>query len=192
MDLKITGQHIDVGDSLRAHVVKSIKDAVSGLFANPIDGSVVFTKQRHQFFVEIALHPMKGLILQGHGEADDAYVAFDQAIDKISRQSRRYNARIKKHRNPRVADAIKSLSAQQYILQANSEDSHIEDEGQPAIIAEMFTDIDSLTVAEAVMHMDLRDQQTLVFKNKGHGGINVVYRRPDGNIGWIDPQLGAN
>lgn len=196
MDIKITGQHIKIGDALRQHVIKALENTAQNLFANPIDGSVIFTKQRYDFFVEITLHPMKGIKLQGHAHADDPYVAFDIAISKIARQSRRYHSKIKDHKHQSTAEAIQALYAQHYVLHTNHDkddhanDAHHHDEDkQPAIIAEMQGEIDSMTVSEAVMHMDLRDQQTLVFKNKGHGRLNIIYRRPDGNIGWVDPQL---
>lgn len=187
MNITITGQHIDVGESLRAYVMDALNDLTSGMFQQPLDGRVIFSKQRHQFLVEISLHPQAGIIIQGHASADEAYAAFDLAADKIRRQLRRYKTRIKEHKNQRVTEVIDTLSAQQYVLENNPYcDEPVAVDSQPIVIAEMETSIDSLSVGEAVMHMDLRDISTLVFRNKKNGGINVVYRRPDGNIGWID------
>lgn len=189
MNITITGQHIDVGDSLRAHVMEILNDVTQNMFQHPIDGRVVFSKQRHQFLVEISLHPQAGIVIQGHAAADDAYVAFDMSADKIRRQLKRYKTKLKEHRNQRVTDVIDTLSAQQYVLENNPFcDEPVATDAQPIVIAEIETPIDSLSVSEAVMHLDLRDSSTLVFRNKKHGGLNVIYRRPDGNIGWIDPQ----
>ena len=189
MNVTITGQHIDVGDSLRTYVLEVLGDVTKGMFQNPIDGRVIFSKQRHQFLVEISLHPQAGIVIQGHAAADDPYVAFDMSADKIRRQLKRYKTKIKEHRNQRVTEVIDSLSAQQYVIENNPFcDELVPTDAQPIIIAEIETPIDSFTVGEAVMHMDLRDSSTLVFRNKKHGGLNVVYRRPDGHIGWIDPQ----
>ena len=189
MNITITGQHIDVGDSLRAHVMGVLAEVTQGMFQNPIDGRVTFSKQRHQFLVEISLHPQAGIMIQGHSAADEAYPAFDLAVDKIRRQLKRYKTKLKDHRHQKVNEVIQTLSAQQYVLENNPfcEEPVLAD-AQPIIIAEIETPIDSLSVGEAVMHMDLRDSSTLVFRNKKHGGLNVIYRRPDGNIGWIDPQ----
>lgn len=189
MNITITGQHIDVGDSLRTYVIEILTEVTRGMFQHPIDGRVTFSKQRHQFLVEISLHPQAGLIIQGHAAADDAYIAYDMAADKIRRQLKRYKTKLKEHRNQRITDAIDTLSAQQYVLENNPfSEELIEHDAQPIVIAEMETNIDSFSVSEAVMHMDLRDIATLVFRNKKHGGINIIYRRPDGHIGWIDPK----
>lgn len=188
MKLRISGQHVDVGESLTTHINTAIDNITAGLFDNPIDGHVNFTKQRHLFLVEIALHPMSGVIIQGHASADEAYAAFDLAAEKIKKQLKRYKARLKDHKIHKGVKANGGFAAQQYILQHDpfSEEATDHDE-QPIIVAEMSSEVDTMTVGEAVMHMDLRDETTLVFKNKKNGSVNVVYRRPDGNIGWIDP-----
>lgn len=188
MKLRISGQHVDIGESLSAHINDSINSITQGLFENPIDGHVTFTKQRHLFLVEIALHPMSGVIIQGHSSADEPYAAFDLAAEKIKTQLKRYKARLKDHKIHKGLKASAGIPAQQYVLQHDpfSEEAANHDE-QTIIVAEMASEVDTMTVGEAVMHLDLRDASTLVFKNKKNGGLNIIYRRPDGNIGWIDP-----
>lgn len=188
MKLRISGQHVDVGESLTTHINDSINNITKGLFDNPIDGHVTFAKQRHLFLVEITLHPMAGVILQGHASADEPYIAFDLAAEKIKKQLTRYKARLKDHKLHKGVKANGGVPAQQYILQHDPFSDEADDHDEkPIIVAEMASQVDTMTVGEAVMHMDLRDAATLVFKNKKNGGLNIVYRRPDGNIGWIDP-----
>ena len=117
-----------------------------------------------------------------------AYMAFDSALDRIAKRLRRYKRRLRDHR--KAASEQTALLAQQYVLAAGSEDEEerITENDQPVIVAEMTTPVDSLTVGEAVMRMDLANADALVFQNRAHGGLNVVYKRSDGNIGWIDPQ----
>jgi hypothetical protein len=124
-------------------------------------------------------------LVQGRSNADDAYAAFDSALEHIAKQLRRYKRRLNdKHKGRAPEEAI---PAQQYTLAPESGEDELPEEGQPAIIAELPTEIATLSVSEAVMRMDLADVPALMFKNRASGGLNVVYRRPDGNIGWIDP-----
>ncbi len=185
MDLTIKGKGVDVGDALRRHISEELADAVGKYFARALDATVIVSREAHRFRVDIQAHPRRGVTIQGHAAEDDAYLAFDSALDRISKQLRRYKRRLTDHHKGRAVE--EPLPASQYIMAPESEEEELPPEGQPAIIAELPTEITTLSVSEAVMRMDLADAPALMFRNRAHGGLNVVYRRPDGNIGWIDP-----
>jgi ribosomal subunit interface protein len=185
MNLTIKGKGVDIGDALRGHIEGELGDVVDKYFARAHDAAITISREAHRFRVDIAVHPMRGINLQGRGAAGDAYAAFDAAVERIAKQLRRYKRRLNDHHKGRPED--ETLPAQQYIIQPESEEEELPAEGQPAIIAELTTEIATLSVSEAVMRMDLADVPVLMFRNRAHGGLNVVYRRLDGNIGWIDP-----
>jgi hypothetical protein len=135
--------------------------------------------------------------MEAQGEADLPYPAFDMACDHLAKRLRRHKGRLQ-HHHKEIANR-ETLSAQQYILSGDLEDldqDGPDDEAvgqdQPVVVAEMATDILSLTVSEAVMHLDLSDLPALMFRNSAHGGLNMIYRRQDGNIGWVDPRGNRN
>lgn len=150
-----------------------------------MDAAVTFSRESHLFHVDISVHARRGMMLQGSAASEDPYAAFDGALNRISKRLRRYKRRLDDRHKGRPTDEI--LPAQQYILAGENEPSEDEAPDQPAIIAELPTEIATLTVGEAVMRMDLADLPAMMFRNRAHGGLNVVYRRPDGHIGWIDP-----
>jgi ribosomal subunit interface protein len=192
MQLSVTGKQIDVGDALRGHITTTLDAAVSKYFENAIEGSVTIARRGHAFRADISVHIGRNILIQGHAEEGDAYAAFDAACERIATRLRRYKSRLRDHRKSnRAEDEV--TSASQYIL-AGDEDG--EDKGpesdNPVVVAEMETGIETLTVSEAVMRMDLADTPAILFRNRAHGGLNMVYRRSDGNIGWIDPDGGKN
>jgi ribosomal subunit interface protein len=155
----------------------------------PTDAIVVFSRDAHLHVCEATVHLSSGLTAQARGQAPEIYAAFDACSEKMDKQLRRYKRRLKDHHRDR-ANPVEFAGASSYIL-ATSEggDDEGEPEGlQPMIIAEMETRIPSLSAGEAVMQMELAHANVLVFRNERHGGLNVVYRREDGNIGWVDPQ----
>jgi ribosomal subunit interface protein len=184
MDILINGKSTDVGESLRTHVSAALEGAVRKYFDRALRGVVTFSRDAHRFRADLTVHAVRGLIVQGEASADDAYVAFDRALERIEKQLRRYHRRLVNHDRGR-GDAP-TEAAQQYVLAAEHE-NEVPAEAQPVVIAEMPTEIASATVGEAVMRMDLADAPCLMFRNKAHGRLNVVYRRADGNVGWIDP-----
>ncbi len=191
MQVTVTGKQLNVGDALRSHAEERLADSVSKYFDHVIDSNVVFTRasKGKQIRVDISVHVGRGITLQGHGETEDAYSAFDTAAEHIAKRLRRYKRRLRDHRKESSADRADALQARQYVLTETEEGESGEVvDDQPVVIAEMTTDIETLTVGAAVMRMDLANVPALVFQNSAHGGINVVYRRNDGNIGWIDPQ----
>lgn len=185
MDITVKGKNLDVGDALRAHAEDNLSEAVTKYFTNALAAEVVITKEAHEFITEISVHPMGKMTVHGHSASDDPYAAFDMAVDKVSKQLRRYHRRITNHHKNR--DDIEVTLAQQYVVQAEPEHEELPEEGEATIIAELPTEIPTLSVSEAVMRMDLADIPVQMFRDSGSGRLNVVYRRRDGNIGWIDP-----
>jgi ribosomal subunit interface protein len=191
MQVTITGKQIDVGDALRGHAEERVNDLVGKYFDHAMDASFVFAREGKGRMVrsDISVHVGRGILMQGHGSTDDAYTAFDAALERIAKQLRRYKRRLQDVKRHKGADADAMMQAQQYVL-AGGEDEEEEvtsDDGQPVVIAEMTAPIETMTVGEAVMRMDLANVPALVFQNSAHGGVNVVYRRTDGNVGWVDP-----
>ena len=189
MNLTVKGKNIDVGEALRTHVAQSLDHAIAKYFGNPIEATVTFSKQSHLFSADIAVHIGRGILVHAEESADQAYAAFDQAVDHLTKRMRRYKRRLRDHHRAET----QSFRASQYILapEAEEEPAAVNGNEAPAVIAEMQTEIPTLTVGEAVMRLDLSNLKAMMFLNRAHGGLNMVYRRNDGNIGWVDPRLGA-
>ena len=190
MEVLIHGKQMDVGEALRGHVEAVLKAHVDKYFSRAINAHTTFSRAAHGFRADIAVHARRGLLVQSSAEAGDAYVAFDGALERIDKQLRRYKRRLNDRAKDRREDEI--LSAQQYVIAPESADEAPSDEAPPVIVAEMPHDIATLTVGEAVMRLDLADAPVIMFRNCTNGAFNVVYRRPDGNIGWIDPLTAEN
>ena len=186
MQLSVTGKQIDVGDALRGHIATSLDAAVSKYFDKAIEGSVVIARGNRSIRADISVHVGHNIQLQGHAEAGDAYAAFDAACEHIAKRLRRHKRRLRDHRKTGGKGETEVVS--QYILAGDEETESGGEGDNPVVIAELETEIETLTVSEAVMRMDLADSAAVMFRNRGHGGLNMVYRRNDGNVGWIDPQ----
>ena len=187
MQLSVTGKHIDIGQALRQHVEDSLDAAVDKYFGNALDGSVVFAKDAGQVLADISVHVGKGILIQAHASSADPYVAFDTAVDHMATRLRRYKRRLRDHH--RDARQSENIAAQQFILSGADTDGDEEPASdEPVVVAEMETEVPNLTVGEAVMRMDLANMSAMMFRNSAHGGLNMLYRRPDGNIGWLDPR----
>ncbi|MFN3993272.1 MAG: ribosome hibernation-promoting factor, HPF/YfiA family [Tabrizicola flagellatus] len=188
MRYQISGKQIDVGEALQTHVKAELGEVVEKYAQRPTECVVVFSRMAHEFVCEATIHLSTGLTAQARGHASEIYAAFESCREKMDKQLRRYKRRIRNHHSNRSAP-VEFAGAASYILAANEDADDAEpDTLQPVVIAEMETKIPSITVGEAVMQMELAGQKMLVFRNEGHGGVNVVYRRDDGNIGWIDPR----
>ena len=189
MQLSVKGKQLNVGDALRTHVSESLSRILGKYFGDAIEVGVTFSREGHLYRAVVAAHVGRGIQLQAQGEADEPYPAFDTAAERLAKRLRRYKRRLRDHRKD-TRPVPESLPAQQYILAGGAEAQAAEDEinGRPAVVAEMATEIPSLTVSEAVMRMDLAELPALMFRNSSHSGLNMIYRRPDGNIGWIDPR----
>jgi ribosomal subunit interface protein len=189
MHLSVKGKQLDVGAALRGHIEGQLPTIVGKYFDNPTDAQVTMSKEGNEFRADITVHVGKGILLQGQGRSNDAHAAFDLAAEHVGKRLRRYKRRLRNHHKGR-GESVESLRALQYVLAAEpegGEEGHDEPD-QPVVIAEMETEIETLTPGEAVMRMDLANLPALMFRNRAHGGLNMVYRRKDGNIGWIDPR----
>jgi ribosomal subunit interface protein len=191
MDIQITGKHIDLGEALRNYVSERVEKLLEKYDSRGTSAHILVEKEHGQFNTTCAVHLASGLSLQGKGVSGEAHASADESMDHLEKRLRRYKRRLKDHhRNTSERSNLAALNAMDYVLHQNEddEDNHTEEtELAPAIIAETQTPIHELSVGDAVMAMDLADKPFLIFKNAGHGQLNVVYRRDDGHIGWIDP-----
>ncbi len=191
MRYQISGRQIDIGEALQTHVQSEMNDVLSKYTGRPTDSNVVFSRNAHEYVCEATIHLSTGLTAQAKAHANEIYSAFDKCSEKLDKQLRRYKRRLKDHHKDRP-EPVELFGASSYILAASEDlDDSEPDSLQPMIIAEMETKIPSISVGEAVMQMELVGAPVLVFRNEGNSGINVVYRREDGNIGWIDPNDAA-
>ena len=193
MQVQVTGKHVDVGEALRTRVADELSTSIEKYFDRGGGADVVVSREGAAFKVDCAVTLASGQQLTTHGLGVDAHLAFDAALEKMAKRIRRYKNRIKSHRNQAVAKQ-QTESAAYFVIQGEvlDEDDGEELNGQafpePMIIDETEKQVRSMTVSMAVMELDLTEAQTIVFRNAAHGGLSVVYRRPDGNIGWIDPE----
>lgn len=193
MQLTVTGKQIDTGDAFRRHVEGSLGSILGKYFKTAIEAHVVLSKEAHLTQAEISVHIGRGIVVNAGAAAAEAYAAFDAAAERIAKQMRRYKRRLRDHHAKAREPSEASERARDYVLAPIAEEAEEDEqdvEGGPAVIAEMSTEVPSLTVGEAVMRIDLADAPVLLFRNRSHGALNLVYRRADGNIGWIDPELG--
>lgn len=186
MEIIVKGKQIDLGDSFRTHAEATLTQLVEKYFDRAIDAAVIISKDAHLVKADISVHPIRGITLQSAAGAADSYAAFEAACEKISKQLRRYKRRLTDHSKPRPED---SILAQQFIIRPEPADTELPaEEAGPVIVAEMSQDIPLCTVSGAVMRLDLSDTNAILFRNSSHGRLNMVYRRQDGNIGWVDPE----
>lgn len=197
MQITVQGKQMSVGDALRTHVTNKLEDMNSKYFNHGTDANVTFSKEGHGHGLvraHISVRIGSNIMVLADASEGDAYLSFDTAAEKAAKQLRRYKRRLRDHherieRSPEVT----MLRAQDYTLSSNDSEQDDTPRGDEAlVIAEMTTHIPTLTVSEAVMRLDLAHQNAFLFRSAKHGGINMVYRRNDGNIGWVDagePQL---
>jgi ribosomal subunit interface protein len=196
MQVQVSGKHVDVGEALRARVSDEIALSIGKYFDRGGAAEVVVSKEGYAFRVDCSVKLASGQQLISHGSGGDAHAAFDAALAKIDTRIRRYKRRLKSHSAAATAKQVEN--AAMFVLRAPEsddldEDWDVEDDhptGAPAamVIAETQAAMKTMTVSMAVMELDLTAYPAIVFRNAAHGGISVVYRRPDGNIGWIDPE----
>lgn len=189
MQLQISGRHVDLGESFQSHVEKRLTDGLSKYLDRVSNVHVVVAKEaHHQFRVDIHgnVGTHAGVVVKSQGQANEIYAAFDDAAEKAEKQLRRYKRRLKDHHKADAVAAVKH--AKKYVLQPEATDGELDERGAPVVVAEKPTAIETLTVSQAVMKMDLQHLPALMFFNSANGRINVVYRRVDGNISWVDPE----
>jgi ribosome hibernation promoting factor len=204
MQLTVTGKQIEIGEALRRHIESSLGSILEKYFKTAIEAHVVLSKEAYLSRVEISIHIGRGIVVNARAAAAEVYPAFDAAAERLAKQLRRYKRRLRDHhakpREPagageRVTDYVLAPIAEEETEAEESERQESEAavtdgaDGAPTVIAEMSTDLPSLTVGEAAMRLDLAEASVLLFRNRSHGELNLVYRRADGNIGWIDPEL---
>lgn len=191
MSFRVSGKNLDVGDALRERVSDRIAEAMGKYFDGGYSGHATLEREGFGFRTECAIHLDSRITLHAEGMAADAYASADQAAMRIEKRLRRYHRRLKDHRPERPTDAAGStMDATSYVIAALEEGGEAElDDFTPVIIAESTTALKQLSVSDAVTELDLTGAPVVVFRHASHGGINVVYRRPDGHFGWIDPQF---
>lgn len=192
MQVQVSGKHVDVGEALRLRVSDELNSTIGKYFDRGGAADVVVTREGHEFRVDCAVTLASGQHLMSHGLGGDAHAAFDAALGKIATRVRRYKNRLRSH--SAQASAKQAETAAAFVLKAPEEDEgedwEADGHAPPAamVIAETEAVLKTMTVSMAVMELDLTESRTIVFRNAAHGGLSVVYRRPDGNIGWIDPE----
>ncbi len=186
MNLTVKGKQLDVGDSLRQHVEDHLIETAEKYFPDPIEATVVFSKEAgHLFKADISIHLAKGILLQARHATEDPYPAFDTALERMTKRMRRYKSKFNNHH--KALPEAANMDAAYYTLQGS--DGGVEETiDEPAVIAEMSTSIQSMSVSDAVMRMELADLPAMLFNNPANGRINMIYRRKDNNIGWVDPK----
>ncbi len=199
MHITVSGKQVDLSDALRVHVANHLDVISTKYFDHALEANVTFSRARSFFTCDINVHAARGLTLRGEGEAADAHAAFDDAAEHIAKRLRRYRRRVNEHARE-IAGRERPEAARQFVLREvyDRDDAALPngaahdlatgpDTGpHAAVVAETVTEIAFLSVSEAVMRMDLADQPVLMFRNSTNRALNVVYRRSDGNIGWID------
>ena len=196
MPFRVSGKNIDIGEALRARINQRVAEATAKYFDGGFSGHVTIGKEGFGFRTECAIHLDSGITLEAQALAADAYASADQAAMRIEKRLRRYKRRLKDHQAERTdGDALDggsrgrtAINAPSYVIAAPEHDADEEGtEWNPVIIAESTTALKRLSVSEAVMELDLTGVPVVVFRHAGHGRVNLVYRRADGHIGWIDP-----
>ena len=191
MDIRVSGHQVETGDALKSHVEDRLQGIADKYFSRALSAQVTFGKGPHdnRFKCDVVAHVMQGLVLKASNEGNDAHGAFDGAADKIEKQLRRYMRRLKDRKaagNGVDGDAGLEDNAGYTLFQEPSDEDEAGD--APLIIAETRVDVPEASVSDAVMMLDLRNTQALMFRNSGTGAYNMVYRRGDGTIGWVEPQ----
>lgn len=190
MQVNVSGKQVDIGESFRHHVEKRLTETLSKYLERMTGVQVVASRESHLFRVDISGNTgtHAGVWIKSSATAEDIYACFDAAADKVEKQLRRYKRRLTNHHKKSARQPEPIIKARKYVLAAQEEAHDEKEEAAPVVIAEKATDIETLTVSEAVMKMDLADLPALMFFNSAHGRVNVVYRREDGNISWVDPE----
>jgi ribosomal subunit interface protein len=192
MTLRISGKSISIGDALRGRVTERTEEVLRKYFDGNYSGHITLSKDGFGFRTDCALHLDSGITLEADSTAADAYASADQALLMIEKRLRRYKSRLK-DRSARKAHAasaaLAALDAASYVIEAPGGNDHEITSYNPVIIAEATTSLRQLSVSEAVMELDLSGAPCLVFQHGSTGRVNIIYRRADGNVGWIDPPV---
>jgi ribosomal subunit interface protein len=193
MTIKVTGKNVDAGDAFTSYVSDKISTVLGKYIGPNIAGHVRLEKERSQFRTGCSLKLSSGLVIEANGEGGDAYSSADAAVEHLETRVRRHKRRLKSHHAPRNGTADRDTAARDYTVRVHeTDDEGLADTATPVIIAEAVREISEMAVSEAVMQLDVTEKTFLLFRNASHGELNIVYRRADGNIGWIDPKSGES
>ncbi len=186
MQLTVQGKQMDLGDALKSHVSDKLEDINTKYFNRAIDATVTFSPEGHSFTkTHISIRVGKDIMVISDATETDPYIAFDQAAEKVAKQLRRYKRRLRDHHQKmEEAPADHFSPALDYTLSAEQDNEEVNDH---LVIAEIATNIQTMSPSDAAMRLELSNLPALMFRNAGHKGLNMVYKRPDGNIGWVDP-----
>jgi ribosomal subunit interface protein len=193
MRIQVTGRQIELGESLRTRITDDLSKGVEKYFSRATEGVVTVGRNGVGFEVDCLVHLSSGISLQAQGHGGDAHAAFDDALEKLEKRVRRYKRRLKNHHSANKSP-LPAENASAYVLAPVQEDDDVgeelaaDGEAGPLVIAETKAAVKTMAVATAVMQLELTDSPAIMFRNAAHGGLSVVYKRPDGNIGWIDPE----
>jgi ribosomal subunit interface protein len=190
MDIRVSGHQVDTGEALRGHVDARLTAIADKYFSRTISAQVTFGKGPHDhgFTCDIHAHVPQGVILKASERAADAHAAFDAAVEKVEKQLRRYTRRLKDRQAPSVAQVVAEMADASYTVFETYDEAEEAPADHPPVVAETRVDIPEASVSDAVMLLDLRNTNALMFRNSGTGTFNMVYRRGDGTIGWVEPQ----
>lgn len=190
MSLRVSGKNMDVGDALRSRATGHFDTVVKKYFDGGYHGHMTLEPEGSGFTAQCIIHLDSGATLQSEAYGGDAVSAYEIMAETIEKRLRRYNRKLKQHR--RHVNGEEVVQAQSYVLAVPDHDDELAEDYAPPVVAETTSSLRQMSVGEAVMELDLAQADVVVFRHAGHGGLNVVYRRADGNIGWIDPPLRAN
>lgn len=190
MQIKVTGKNLDIGEALRSHVEERLNQFSQKYFDGTVHAHVTVEKQRSSFQTDCSLHLATGLVLQAHGSAHEAHPSFDAAAQHLEKQLKRYKQRLKDHHKER-REPVRHEEAATYVIQAGHDEAVEPGDLNPVVIAESITRVPELSVGEAVMQLEISSVPFVLFRNSKGGQTSVVYRRSDGNIGWVDPRPAA-
>jgi len=184
MNIQVEGKQMEVGEALTTHATEELERVTSKFFEDSIEAKVIFSKDNKFFNAEILIHAGKGINLQAHGKADDAYPAFDSALDILEGRLRKHKNRLKDHHRKAGAEIKEFINSYVVETPSSEEEDH---EADHIIVAEVEHPIETMSVADAAMRLELGNLNALMFKNSSNGQLNMVYMREDQNIGWVDP-----
>ncbi|HEY9211947.1 MAG TPA: ribosome-associated translation inhibitor RaiA [Ancylobacter sp.] len=190
MPLRVSGKNIDVGEALRQRVSDRLSDAMGKYFDGGWSGHVTVAREGSGYRSDCALHLDSGTVLQAHADAQDPYASADAAVERIETRLRRYKSRVKRHvmnGDDAMAAELPETAAHTVFSAPDHDDAEELASWSPTVVAEATTNLPRLAVSDAVLELDFTGAAVLVFRHAGHGRINVVYRRVDGHVGWVDP-----
>ena len=189
MEIRVAGHQVETGESLREHAIARMEEITQKHFSRAVAANVTFGRGPTNDFTCDILAPVgQGVVLKASHRAHDAPIAFNGAADRIEKQLRRYSKRLREHHADEAQPYSENAGYTVFSLPGEPETDTDEDHGSPAIVAETRVDIPDASVSDAVMLMDLRNTNALMFRNRGTGAFNMIYRREDGTIGWVEPQ----